>query len=148
MADISFDVAAFRTLFPAFESETTYPDLRLQAFWDMATDYINPSQVLAVCGGLKLARKTYALNLMTAHIAALNTIIASGQTPGQVQSSGIDKISVSLTPPPQANQWQWWLGLTPYGQQLLALLQTASVGGFYVGGLPETAAFRKVLGVF
>jgi hypothetical protein len=147
MAIITFDVTRFRALFPAFASVTKYPDSVLEIYWGMACEYISndPS-----CNPvpLSVASRTFSLSLMTAHFAALNDQIASGQTPGQIQSSTIDKISVSLTPPPQKNQWQWWLGLTPYGQQLLALLQVKSAGGFYLGALPETAAFRRVGGIF
>ncbi|OWK47571.1 hypothetical protein FRUB_01270 [Fimbriiglobus ruber] len=38
----------------------------------------------------------------------------------------IDKISVTLEPPPAPNAWQYWLQSSPYGQQLLALLQVVS----------------------
>lgn len=89
-----------------------------------------------------------ALTLLTAHLAALGVLIAAGQVPGLVQTATVDKVSVSLTPPPILTQFQWWLSLTPYGQQLLALLQVASVGGIYIGGLPEISAFRKVGGIF
>jgi hypothetical protein len=90
----------------------------------------------------------WGLNLMTAHLTALSVIIAGGQVPGLVQTATIDKVNVSLTPPPLKTQYQWWLSLTPYGQQLFALLQVSSVGGYWIGGLPEVAAFRKTGGVF
>jgi hypothetical protein len=85
---------------------------------------------------------------MTAHLAAISVLIAAGQIPGLVQNATIDKITVGLTPPPIPNQFQWWLNITPYGQQLLAMLQVNSVGGFYIGGLPERSAIRKVYGIF
>lgn len=144
MAVITFNVTDFRAAFPAFANVTKYPDATLQGYFDAATCYVSPEN----CGSLRDGCRTRALYLMTAHLAALSDLIASGQTPGQVQSATIDKVSVSMTPPPNANQWQWWLGLTPYGMQLLALLQAKSVGGFSVGGLPEASAFRKVFGVY
>lgn len=144
MSVITFDVNKFRTDFPAFANATTYPDATLQGYFDAATCFVSPQN----CGTLRDGCRARALNLMTAHLAALADIIASGQTPGQVQSATIDKVSVTMTPPPNKNQWSWWLGLTPYGQQLLALLAAKSVGGFYVGGSPEGSAFRKVYGVF
>lgn len=143
-AIITFDVAIFREQFPAFANETTFPDAMLQMYWDMATCYISDYN----CGWLYGDCRRLAIDLMTAHLTALSVLIAAGQTPGLVQSATIDKVSVSLTPPPIPNQWQWWLALTPYGQQLLALLQVKSVGGFYIGGLPEGGAFRKVGGIF
>lgn len=143
-AVITFNVTAFRAMFPAFANAITYPDLRLQSYWDMGTCYISDLDY----GWLQGACRTSALNLMCAHLVALSDIIASGETPGLVNSAGTDKVSVSLTPPPVKNQWQWWLNLTPYGAQLLALLTMQSAGGFYIGGLPEKSAFRKVGGIF
>jgi hypothetical protein len=147
MSVISFDVAAFRVSFPAFASVTAYPDATLQMYWDNACLFVRPNTSVCLVGALAPDRKERILNLLTAHLAQLATLIALGQTPGQVQSSTVDKVSVSLTPPPQETQFQWWLGLTPYGQQVLALLQVASVGGFYIGGLPERAPFHKVAGI-
>ena len=79
---------------------------------------------------------------MTAHLLALSVMIASGNTPGVMVAATIDKISITLEPPPAPNAWQYWLQTTPYGQQLLALLQVASVGGFYAAsGVPGRAGF-------
>lgn len=140
-AVIIFDPAAFRLAFPEFASLS---DATLQAYFDAGTCYVSPQDY----GWLSGACRARALDLMTAHLAKLAAIIATGTLPGLEQSASIDKISVTMTPPPLKNQWQWWLSLTPYGQQLLALLTARSVGGFYIGGLPERSAFRKVGGVF
>lgn len=148
MSVITFDVAAFRASFPAFADITAYSNQTLQGYFDSACIFIDPNTSSCWWLGLRDAAKYRALNLMTAHLAQLGTQAAAGQTTGQVQSSTIDKVSVSLTPPPNPNQWQWWLGLTAYGQQLLALLQAKAAGGFYIGGLPELAAFRRVGGIF
>jgi hypothetical protein len=145
----TFDVAAFRAAYPAFADPTAYPTTTLQAYWDTATLYIDSNDY--PCAMLQGQARNKALNLMTAHLTFLSNVIAKGnysQVPGLIQSATIDKITVSLTPPPQVNQWQWWLNQTPYGQQLLALLQVNSVGGIYVGGLPEGRGFRKVYGIF
>lgn len=142
----TFDVEEFRVFFPAFASETLFPDDTLQMYWDSATCLVENTQ--SGCLMLEGDCRFRALNLMTAHLTALSVLIAAGQTPGLVQSATVDKVSVSLTPPPIQSQWQWWLSLTPYGQQLLALLQVSSVGGVYIGGLPELSAFRKVGGIF
>lgn len=142
---LTFDVALFREQFPVFANATAYPDAMLQMYWDMATCYVTD---IGNYGWLQGRCRQLAINLMTAHLTALSIIVAGGQVPGLVQSATIDKVSVSLTPPPLKNQWQWWLSTTPYGQQLLALLQNRSVGGWYIGGRPELAAFRKVGGRF
>lgn len=138
----TFDIAAFRVSYPAFSDPEKYPNVTLQAFYDTATCYISDEDYGYLSGDCRYK----ALTLMTAHLAALSDMIAAGQTPGLEQSAAIDKVSVSLTPPPLRNQWQWWLSLTAYGQQLLALLQAKAVGGFFVGGSLDRAAFRKAGG--
>ena len=144
MAILTFDVALFRQQFPAFANVTTFPDVMLQMYWDMATCYISDSDY----GWLSGTCRQLAINLMTAHLTAISVLIANGQTSILVKGAHIDKISVDLQTPPLKNQWQWWLQTTPYGQQLDGLLQINSVGGFYIGGLPELSAFRRVGGGF
>lgn len=144
MPDYVFNVASFRADFPAFASETAYPDATLEMYWDSANCYIANQDY----GYLRGLCRGDALNLMTAHLVAISSLVASGQTPVILSGATVDKVSVTTTPPPVKNQFQWWLSITPYGQRLLALLQVKGVGGMYIGGLPETAAFRKVYGVF
>lgn len=141
----TFDAVAFRSMFPAFASDTKYPDGALSGYFTLATNNISAYDNTALAGDtLQLA-----LNLMTAHIGALFSGIADGTGSLGVQTSAsIDKVSVSYQPPPYTSSWQFWLGKTPYGQQLLFLLQSMAAGGFYIGGLPEDEAFRKVGGVF
>lgn len=144
MTTIVFNVTLFRQQFPAFASTTTFPDATLQMYWDMATCYISDEDY----GWLNDGCRQLALNMMTAHLTATSVLIANGQTSILIQSSTIDKITVTLTPPPVKNQWRWWLSTTPYGMQLLSLLAANSAGGFYIGGLPELSAIRKVGGIF
>lgn len=145
MATIAFDPTVFRALFPAFSDTTAYPDIVLQLYWDTGTAYINDEETVVYCGGMSVAQQTLALNYMAAHLAALNALIAAGETPGIETSSSIDKISVTMQPPPAKTQWQWWLNTTPYGAQLLALLSALSVGGLYFsgGGFSPKLAFRN-----
>lgn len=144
---ITFNPSTFRQLFPQFSDAGVWPDVRLQMQFDLATGYVSDDEY----GCMPLAARTAALNLMTAHLCALAVIIAqngySGQV-GVVQAATVDGISITLTPPPVKSQWRWWLNSTPYGAQLAALLEAQAVGGFYIGGLPERAAFRKVGGYF
>lgn len=143
MSIILFDVEEFRENFVAFANETTYPDDTLQRFWDVGTNYISNDTY----GCLTESERRLALDLMTAHLTALSTLILSGQMPYVMQSATIDKVSIGLKPPPtDTNEWRWWLNTTPYGMQLLALLEVNSVGGMYIGGLPEVSVFRRVGG--
>jgi hypothetical protein len=147
MTTLTFDVIAFRLEFPAFANTTDYPDSTLQGYWDVATCFISDQDY----GVLNGKCRQHALNLMVAHLAALAGVIAQNNykgVPSLSQAATIDKVQVTLTPPPLKSQWGWWLSLTGYGQQLYALLQAKSVAGLYVGGLPETSAFRRVNGIF
>lgn len=142
MPCINYNDTAFRILFPAYANTTTYPASMLQAYWDTATAYVSNRNGGCYTGGLTLAQQTLALNQMTAHLVYLAGLIALGQTPGVMVGATIDKISITLEPPPAPNQWQYWLQTSPYGQQLLALLQVASAGGFYIStAVPGRAGF-------
>ena len=146
---IQYNDAAFRALFPAFANMTTYPQATLQAWWDVATAYISDVNGGCYAGGMSLKQQTLALNQMTAHLVALNAIIAAGQQPAILVAAGIDKINVTIEPPPAKNMWQYWLATTPYGQQLLALLQLAGAGGLYVSNaIPARAGFGGGNGFF
>ncbi len=141
---ISFDICAFRSSFPAFADNTIYSEASLVATWNAATSYISPQNY----GYLQGEDRARALHLMTAHLVAIADIVKAGQMPSMVSASTVDKVSVTLTPPPVKSQWQWWLSLTPYGQELLALLSASAAGGFYIGGLPEGSGFRRVHGIY
>lgn len=138
-AVISFDPILFRAQIPAYADPVAYPDATIQGYWDAGACYISTDNYGWLSGGCR-AR---ALNLMAAHLIALAGMIAAGQTPGLITSSGVDKVSVGLTPPPLRSQWGWWMSLTPYGAQLWALLQTRAVGGLYVGGAIEIGGLRR-----
>jgi len=143
---IIFDPAAFRAKFPAFKD---YSDAQLSLYWDTATIFIKDVTNCA----LDAKALEYALQLMTAHLILLSekdsgTGSGSSGVYGPVKEASIDKVSVSIVEPPAGTSWRWWMSLTPYGIQLLALLRIKGAGGFYVGGRPEGSAFRRVGGGF
>lgn len=137
---MAFDIAKFRAAFPAFADVAIYPDMQIEIWADMAACLI--SEAGCEC------RDTLIM-LMVAHIGQLQTLAAAGENAtGVVTASAIDKVSVSFSAPPFVDGWGYWLGLTPYGQQLNAMLSACAIGGFYSPGRPEQAAFRKTYGVF
>lgn len=141
---IAINLTTFRAMFPQFAAKL---DDVITLQFDLATSYVSADTY----GDMSEAARTNALYLMTAHLLALADIIATGNysgRPGIVTASSVGDVSVTLQPPPAGSQWRWWMNLTPYGAQLVALLDAQSAGGFYVGGLPERAAFRKVGGVW
>lgn len=134
----TLDIPAFRLAYPAFANDTAFPDDTLLRYFSTAGAYIANQNY----GWLVDDARYLALTLMTAHLAALSVMIASGDTPGLMQGATIDKVSVTLTPPPVKTQFGWWLSLTPYGAQLYALLKLHSAGGFFVGGSATRAGLR------
>lgn len=146
---ITLVIADFRAAFPQFASAVAFPDALVTLQYNMATGFVSDSTY----GCMTVLVRTSALYLMTAHLLSLGAIIADGGTyqgaAGIVTQSKVGDVSVSLAQPPYGTSaWRYWLSLTPYGAQLLALLDVQSAGGFYIGGLPERAAFRKVGGIF
>jgi hypothetical protein len=113
-------------------------------YFTMASQYISPTDGFMLSGDVL----ALSLNLMTAHLAKSFSMINLGQTSVVVQGSSEGSVSVSLVPPPIKNAFQFWLSTTPYGMQLRALLNIQGAGGFFIGGLPERSAFRKVAGIF
>jgi hypothetical protein len=147
----AYNDANFRLLFPAFADATKWPEPLLSGYWDMGTEFISVND--CPCRILSGASLQMALDLMCAQIATLmnpNAADAGGAATGSgiVTNASVGAVSVGVMAPPVKDMWEYWLGQTPYGQQLLALLKMKGVGGFYVGGLPERSAFRKVGGVF
>ena len=140
---INLDIAAFRINFKAYASETDYPDALLNAKYLIGKCYIADDDCT-----LEHDCRVYALQLMLAHLLRIQDLIDQG-LPDQVVTSASERdVSVSLSEPPSSSTWDYWLGSTPYGRQLLAMLSAASVGGFYVGGSPERRGFRKINGGF
>jgi hypothetical protein len=161
--------AEFRQAFSEFTDPVVWPDAVLQRAHETALVFIPaysggarlhedaaglcPARTQGVPGGaaLRLDGKTreLAIAYMTAHLLKLEKAAVSGDTTGLVSSATVDKVSVTLTPPPIKSQRDWWYGLTAYGSSLQALLRQKGAGGLYVGGAPpERAGFRKAGGVF
>lgn len=133
---MEFDLEAFRAAYPQFA---------------VAAD----PQVLAMAGQAVSFLSSYGATtdqlqwqLMVAHLLTLSANAAAGGTTGQVSSATVDKVSVSITPPPTRDGWAYWLSTTPYGLQLWALIQRLTAAGLYVGGSAERAAFRGAGGAF
>lgn len=133
-----FDLSAFRTAYPVFDS---VPDATVQAA---------ATSALCLIGQDGCDCDVQMWQLMVAHLLYIQGQVATGNgNAGAVTSATIDKVSVSFAAPPfGTSAYKFWLFKSPYGGQLLALLDRCSKGGVYVGGLPERSAFRSVGGVF
>jgi len=120
----------FRATAPAFSNTFTYPDARIQAQWDLATAYLSDNTAIGCYNGMPLGQQTSALNLMTAHLMALNAAIAAGQPTGVLTGATIDKVSVQLQPPPDENQWQFDLMQRFNDYLLRGITENNSVNSF------------------
>lgn len=78
--------------------------------------------------------------LFTAHLAVLAYKNMNGQnvnSPGAVASASVGEVSVSYVQIPVSNSaFNAWLALTPYGLELLGLLETLAAPR-YIGGSYE-----------
>lgn len=142
---LTFNYDQFIALVPAYSNPALYPESTLQAYWNSAINYTSD---IGNFGSVQGQKRQYAINLMTAHLVYIAGLIANGQVPGLMQNATIDKVTVGLTPPPLPNQWQWWLSVSPYGQQYLALMQANTAGGWYVGGSSTLQALSGIGGGF
>lgn len=133
-----FDLSAFRTAYPVFDS---VPDATVQAA---------ATSALCLIGQDGCDCDVAMWQLMVAHLLYIQGQVATGNgNAGAVTSATIDKVSVAFAAPPfGTSAYKFWLFKSPYGGQLLAMLDRCSRGGVYVGGLPERSAFRSVGGVF
>lgn len=136
------EIATFKKMFSVFEQS----DDEIIFLWsDVANTFLKESWALS--------GKTFehAHLLLTAHLLHLATKANSGSengTTGVVASASQGSVSVSFSTPQTSSGWQYWLSTSPYGLQLWALLKQLSAGGFYIGGLPERKAVKKVGGVW
>jgi hypothetical protein len=100
-----------------------------------ALNYIRPYSCF--CGD----ERVYIIFLLTAHLLSQQNAIAQGDSTGGIQTgASIDRVSVSIAPPPFSNGWEYWLNQSKYGQELLALFQLKIATPGYVGG-----SFTRVL---
>lgn len=140
---INLDIAKFRVNFPLYADETAYSDALLNAQYEIGKCYVKDNDCV-----MPEACREYALQAMLAHLLYIRDQVNAGNNIGVITSASEGDVSVSLAQPIVDDEWHYWFNSSPFGRELVALLLGQSSGGFYVGGLPERAAFRKVSGVF
>lgn len=137
MADPVFPLDKFRALFPQF---VDVADATVEAQAEMAMCFV---------GARGCTCSSQMWLLLTAHLLYLSAqmVASGGGVAGPVTSSSIGKVSVSFAAPAVGTDWNYWLALSPYGQQFAALYQSCNTGS-YVGGRAERRGFRVVGGRF
>ena len=139
MAAIEFNLQAFYAAFPAFQQK---PVDSLQQYWNVALSYVDNQ----IYGCTNVANQTQYLNLMTAHLVALSDLIIAGETPGMVTGAGIDKVNVTLQPPPEKNQFQWWLNLTSTACSFWRFCRSIPSAGSMSAAAPNSARSERSAG--
>lgn len=135
----------FRKVYPQFEDEAKYPDDYLEMVWEQVSCIVSDADYGSIMGDCRI----FLLYMLVCHFLTLiNNGSQQGDQGGFITSSTIDKVSVTKAAPPSPNQFSWWLNQTPCGQMALAAMEAASAGGYYIGGAPEVAGFRRVGGFF
>lgn len=130
--EVNFTVAQFLEDFPEFEGT----DERTLRIMNTRTRcYISTENYGVINGESRLL----ACELMMAHLLTLfNRIKDDNQTQAvSVASATIQNVTVSLTPPSNRTQFEFWLNLTIYGTQLWSLLTAKTPTGFYIPGIPQ-----------
>lgn len=140
---MDLNITTFRANFPLYADETTYTDMTLESEYEIGKCFIADND----CTFPEKCRE-YALQLMLAHLTYCSDESNAGNNSGVIQSANEGDVSVSFAVPDISDPWHNWMNLSPFGKKLLAMLSAQSVGGFYVGGLPERKGFRKIGGVF
>lgn len=134
---IEVTTSEFRSRFPAFADESKYSEDLVQMMLNTAMLYISPERNCLVRECVQIQM----IYLMTAHLVELNYNLATGKSSGlgagQVASASVGGVSVSKAIPNNRTELDYWLNLTPYGMQLLALLSMFTGIGFYIGGQRE-----------
>ena len=132
----AFPVDEFVSYFPEFSDSEKYPPQRLQLFGEKAMLHITPD---VVGMPMQFHSRHYALFLMTGHLLAIDdqskdspesggTSIAGAPFKATVGSVNVETAKQNTY---NSDDWNWWLGQTKYGRELLAYLELqAPVGVF------------------
>ncbi len=133
---ITANINEFLIIYPQFNTDVLKP---------IATYYLNDTIAWADCKwDLRRfgCRINTAIYLLTAHRTFINAQAQKGTNGqgGKVASASVGEVSVSYATIPASDNFDYWLSLSPYGLELLALIETISGMPKYYGG-----SFERVL---
>ncbi len=139
MSVVAFDSAAFLARYPEFSS-VSVPTL--QAYFNEATIYLNNTDTSPVTDGSVGGLRSMLLNMLTAHIAALNSGVngvAPSQLVGRIDQASEGSVSVHADMGAIPGTAAWYMQ-TKYGAaywQATATYRTMR----YFPGTSKTQAF-------
>lgn len=111
MGIVTFDLATFRVRYPEF---ATVSDQLLDAYFDEATIYLNNTEASPV---LDVVKRSLFLNMLVAHIAALNAGTngaAASPLVGRINSATEGSVTVSVDMGAVSGSAAWYMQ-TKYG---------------------------------
>ena len=142
MADLTLDLATFRTRFPGLAAVS---DDVVEWAFQVSADYISPVNY----GWIHDNARLDAMYFMAAHIAFLLNKANLNQIHGIVTSTGQGSENVGFAQPPYgSNALRYWLMKSAYGELALGILLSHAAGGLYVGGSRVQSTVRKYNGRF
>jgi hypothetical protein len=126
---MELDITTFRAMFTAYADETKYPDSLLNVWYPIGKCYIEDNDCVMAedC-------RAFALMAMLAHLLCIQDQVNSGNQVRVITSASEGDVSVSLAEPPSGSNFSYWLNASPYGSQILGLLEVNFAGGDYIGG--------------
>lgn len=145
--DAPFNLDDFYAFFPEFDNAETYAPSLIVSAGKQARMWISRED----CAQLYGEERAYAYYCMVGHLIMMtvkerNGANPAGMVPGQgaasmsgavggsglLQSASVGGVSVSMQVPQYfKGAWDWWLGQTPYGQKLMAFLESRVPIGIY-----------------
>lgn len=140
---IDLNITTFRVNFELYQDVSNYPDMLLNAQYEIGKCYIADND----CTMPESCRE-YALQAMLAHLLYIRDQVNGGNNIGVITSASEGDVSVSLAQPVVDDNWTYWFNQSPYGKDILALLDQQSAGGMYIGGSQERRGCRKINGGF
>lgn len=114
MAVVVFDPTGFLNRYPEFVS---IPTAALQACFNEATIYLNNTDASMVTDGSPGGLRAMLLNMIVAHIVALNMGVngqAAAALVGRIDQASEGSVSVHADMGPVTNSQAWWMQ-TKYG---------------------------------
>lgn len=131
---ITLSVEEMRQILPYFEDMEKYSSAALSVSLEQAQNHVSRLNL----GVLKDGTRAYVIYLMAAHLQVLRDKLNKGEmTTGLPTSASVGQASITLTPPKSKDQFDYWLNLTHFGQELLFELNSLTGVGFYFGGSGE-----------
>lgn len=137
---LEFPKDRFLERYTEFSDQSVYPDSMIYRAGEGAMMHITPS----VCWMPMVGKyRLYALFLMAAHILVLakkdEETVPTGEgtaAPGIEFKATIGTVAIERTKPNSftVGDWEYWLGQTSYGRELLAYLETRAPVGVFLNG--------------